>query len=318
MSYFCKVETIKQQILKEVYNKKSREILIEGIFDSIDNKYNIFYENNNEIYVGTNINNYLIKYHKLKLGNKPWLPCFDFEEITFEERFIIEDGKKVIYENSNFKKNINEKYKNYIKKEKTLEERKKDKLLKIKQESKRQEKRENYISSKKELFSSYLTEGKKFLCFDIEKYENNQSKILEIGYVFYDSSKDVYKNKNMIIKENIDLINGKHVPNHKYDFNYGETIVIEEKLAFEIINKLMDEADILVGHDIKNDFKVVPNKKDIPVFDTQKTINPSDFGFKGQLSLFRIAEGLHLYPEFLHNAGNDAYFTFQSALRIAA
>lgn len=164
-----------------------------------------------------------------------------------------------------------------------------------------------------------LNSNDRVLFFDIEAYERKQSEITEIGYLIV-QNKVIVEHKHLIIKENYKLRNGKYVPDHKEDFDFGESLTVPLETAIEIISDRINTATSIVGHGINNDFKYlgshIPNIKEVTK--TKKVINTSTgtFIFEDGLSMYSIKRSLDMFGQEyknLHNAGNDAYFNYEVA-----
>lgn len=329
MSYFLKLSEVKSIISNHKYSKEFLDILD----DEINFKNLIYYKDKNDIYIGTFISQNLKRGFIEKFNADPGkLPKFVPVEIQFNERFIIENGKEVNYDESKFKKDIDEKQKKFTKKvrirnsnfnysnltKEEIEEYKEKKRLKfIESENKKVEKRRINILKTLDELKNALNEDNIFFSFDCEWYEINKNYLTEIGYSMFNTKTNKYENKNIVISENIDKNNGQYVPNYKFDFQFGETLILKEEDALKHIRSLIEKSDYLIGHDIKNDmiyFEDIEKK----CFDTQKLFIPQDHGLNNKvIGLEKLAETLGLNPQYLHNAGNDAYFTLQSALKLA-
>jgi hypothetical protein len=310
-----------KQIQKEIYDKEKKKRIIKIVEELLNDKKEIFYRDEHNIkYIQTSMKGKIINTLKKMKENpkKYWFPKFEITQLDFYVKKVIEQGKEIEYDLSEKKKerDLKKNQEEYKKPILTKEEKEELKRKKIETIKKKKEKEELKRKKAKNDLKEVLKNKKNIFCFDIENYEKDRKKVLEIGYSYYIVEEDVYINKNILIEENIELENGEFVSNNKYNFDFGETEIKPYKEAIEEINKLMENSEIIVGHDIQNDFKIIPNIKNKKVFDTQKVVKPEELGYKGQLSLYKIASAYLLYPENLHNAGNDAYFTLQTALRM--
>jgi len=160
-----------------------------------------------------------------------------------------------------------------------------------------------------------LEADKTFFCIDTEEHEFSR-KLLEIGI-------SIYKNKEIntfhfIVKENYDLRNEKYVPDHKDDFLFGESEILSLDEIKNRIQELYLGVDFLVGHSVQNDrslLKKIKTNNFSYVFDTQilqKHLNQT----KKEISLINLCKSFDIETECLHNAGNDAYYTFLCLLKI--
>lgn len=150
-----------------------------------------------------------------------------------------------------------------------------------------------------------------FLILDIENNEKNQKELLEIGLLFY--SNGDYKIKHYIIKENIDKKNGIYVPDNKFNFDFGDSIIIEKNNAILEINKYLLLTNNFVGHGISNDVKLL--EKHGAIFSKSNLIDTAKISKKineknEQMSIKRILTNENIEFKNLHNAGNDCYYNF--------
>ncbi|KAJ3322172.1 hypothetical protein HDU76_013936, partial [Blyttiomyces sp. JEL0837] len=75
-----------------------------------------------------------------------------------------------------------------------------------------------------------------FVSVDVEAYEHDHDKILEIGWILYDPShSNVLITKHYVVSENKDVKNGRYVPDNRDKFGFGQT---ETKSLDEIIVEL--------------------------------------------------------------------------------
>ena len=100
----------------------------------------------------------------------------------------------------------------------------------------------NHFSKVSKAFNG--REQQDFLAFDIEAYEHNQSKILEIGYVVVRFTPprsraegslpkaEVISRVHLIIDENLHFKNKDRVPDNRYGFRFGlsETLKLEDAI----------------------------------------------------------------------------------------
>ena len=100
----------------------------------------------------------------------------------------------------------------------------------------------DHFSNVREAFNR--REQQDFLAFDIEAYEHNQSKILEIGYVVVRFTPprsraegnlpkaEVISRVHLIIEENLHFKNKDRVPDNRYGFRFGlsETLKLEDAI----------------------------------------------------------------------------------------
>lgn len=192
-----------------------------------------------------------------------------------------------------------------------------------------------------------LIESRNTICvsIDIEAYERQTNIVTEIGISIYDPRENYtslipkFRNYHLCCSESLNLKNGRYTPDHKYNYLLGETIVMPLIQCAEFIQNLLNyylipqtPHDItweraIVGHDVIGDIKwlnkmniVIPGYSDgqitsnIKILDTLKLFN-SFYGHKGS----GLGKALRLYKiphSFLHNAGNDAYYTLILLLKM--
>ncbi|KAJ3393013.1 hypothetical protein HDU84_002953 [Entophlyctis sp. JEL0112] len=109
-------------------------------------------------------------------------------------------------------------------------------------------------------------DGTVFVSLDIEAYERDQAKILEIGWTMYNprSTGSALIAKHFVCEENAGLANGKFVPNNRHQFRFGETEVESLDYIIDLLKVDMNidpSADgdayaqpaVLVGHSVSAD-----------------------------------------------------------------
>lgn len=177
------------------------------------------------------------------------------------------------------------------------------------------------------------TKRKVLFCLDVEAWERNTEMVTEIGIAVYDPRLQlnailpVIKTVHLIIKENEHRRNGRYVPEHSLNFNGGTTYVLPRKLAILLIESIFDQYALLfsnnecclVGHDIGGDLKWLSHlgltiRGQYSVLDTQ-TVFACSHGKQGA-SLKNALRAVNQPYAFLHNAGNDAYYTLLLALSL--
>lgn len=178
---------------------------------------------------------------------------------------------------------------------------------------------------------------------DIEAYEYDYEVVTEIGITIYDPRENLFsltptfRNFHICVSESFELRNGKFVPDFKDCYLLGESMVIPLQECINFLQSLINyymriktEEDrtwkrAFVGHNISGDLKWLKglgiklpddldydlnNNDRVKVVDTQ-TLFISLYGNRGS-SLGNILRILNIPHSYLHNAGNDAYFTLQS------
>lgn len=159
--------------------------------------------------------------------------------------------------------------------------------------------------------------NQKFICFDFEAYEKNQKILTELGISIYENQKII--SKHFIVKENLEYKNSKKLKDKKYNFNFGQSKVLDLKSILEILKEDLKNSDFVVGQSINNDFTYIskylqnqdyfPNDyiqmKDYNIIDTYELTflyKDSGMGLKKALELFKIPH------RNLHNGGNDSRY----------
>lgn len=170
-------------------------------------------------------------------------------------------------------------------------------------------------------------------CIDVEAWEKDPSKVTEIGIAIYDprfqelALTPNIKTLHLQISENLGLNNGKYVPNNRenflgmqsWNFNMAAAIDIVQGLIDRYFQEGQDYDCSLVGHDLKNDINWLQNiglhiPHDARELDTQ-TLYSYTHGRQGA-SLKNCLRSVNQPAAYLHNAGNDAYYTILLALKL--
>lgn len=171
-------------------------------------------------------------------------------------------------------------------------------------------------------------------CIDVEAWEVNPKIVTEIGISIYDPRGQTFNlvpyivQIHIIIKENQHLKNGRYVPEHSKNFNGGTTYIMGQQEAVDFTQDLIQyyffqpKTNIrtcLVGHDLKGDISWFKNlgikfPTQTNILDTQAIFSASH-GSKGN-SLKNALRASNLPYAFLHNAGNDSYYTLLLAMTL--
>ncbi|CCF57682.1 hypothetical protein KAFR_0D00350 [Kazachstania africana CBS 2517] len=180
---------------------------------------------------------------------------------------------------------------------------------------------------------------------DIEAFEMQNDIITEIGISIYDPRENldsvmpIFKNYHIVIKESLHIRNSKYICDYKDCYLLNESIVLTLKESINFIQNLIDfymipqtQEDLtwkrsIVGHNVKQDinwlldlgvkfptekinFDLTGNlMKNITVIDTEK-IHKLLYG-EIYSNLGKILKLYEIPHSFLHNAGNDAFFTLE-------
>ncbi|RLV92755.1 Good for full DBP5 activity protein [Spathaspora sp. JA1] len=171
-------------------------------------------------------------------------------------------------------------------------------------------------------------------CIDVEAWEIDSNVVTEIGIAVYDPRDQqmamipTFQQIHIRIKENINKVNGRFVPDHASNFNGGVSYIMTKYEAASFVQSLVDyyllrpKQDItsyLVGHDLQGDIKWlntlgVKFPLDLKTLDTVSLLAITQ-GKNGS-SLGNALKMVQLPHAFLHNAGNDAYYTLQLAMTL--
>lgn len=129
------------------------------------------------------------------------------------------------------------------------------------------------------------------------------------------------------------LIEGNHLQKSKYaierqqTFSFGKTKVVPESMIPEILTIALQNADVVVFHEKREDDEILKNygidleeNKNVQVMDTQWCYK-KHFMNQGQKmvgrSIEELLEGFKIQAKDLHNAGNDSYYTLQLLLKMS-
>lgn len=196
-----------------------------------------------------------------------------------------------------------------------------------------------------------------FMAIDYEWRENNNSRATEIGISIIDTrelkfvatSSDV--ERKALLQELIGRIRSKHYrtreslhwrnrycPGNPEGFVFGESKIINERFAAEIVNRVIQDPSsinkahifsqsiedtnrniIWVGHGFQNDLKLAKStgvkvSRCVGLVNTQ---NLPHLAANRTPRLAHLIEAEGLDTEHLHNAGNDAAYTLRAMLSIA-
>ncbi|KAL6451551.1 GFD2 Good for full DBP5 activity protein 2 [Candida maltosa Xu316] len=181
------------------------------------------------------------------------------------------------------------------------------------------------------LLKDYMTlvqSGRPLVAIDCESYEWKHNCITEIGIsILKNNSKTSIipeiETIHVVVNEYFNMRNSKYVPDKKDFFMGGTSHVLSETnarlLLQKVLNKYINQQDgILVGHQVSAELSYfssigVQYKPDVKILDTMKIQRISRFGGN---SLWATLKMLQIPYGYLHNAGNDAYFTLLAALSL--
>jgi len=148
--------------------------------------------------------------------------------------------------------------------------------------------------------------------FDLEFWENDMDKILEFGWSIIDY-KGKTKTTHLIVQENLKYENGIFSKNNRFARKDSQTVPL--KIALERFKEeFIESADIIIGHGLENDFKVLETnnyKLDIDYLDTAD-IGAAMMDKDDKVSLEGLLNYLKIEHENLHNAANDVEYLLKA------
>ena len=168
--------------------------------------------------------------------------------------------------------------------------------------------------------SQMVKQSTKLFCMDLEFCEKTRV-LTEVGVSLYYPKTKEMKTYHFLVSETLHKRNGRHVPDHKDNFQYGDSLTLPLELVEVAVRTLVEGSDYLVGHAFGNDSAFLSQCgyfQNTKVLDTQKYAH---YALKRQhlMNLGNVVrETMNEEPEFLHNGGNDAYYTLKSLLAMAA
>jgi len=320
MALLINVETFKDTLITKVKDKNTLILILESLNMYYDN-YGIFYYINDNKYITSDIHKYVHKILSQHNISKKIIPKIIQENVAITVRYIIENGKEIEYEKSEYLLNKINKYGKH--KPLSEEEKQERKRLRVitqkKSELHRKNNKSKSFARNIENFKNELLKEQNILAFDLEFWEKDTSQVLEIGFSFFNTNTRTFVNKNLVILDNLDKVNGQYVPNNKYNFLHGETLFLKEKEAWSVFYSYAQKSNLFLGQNLSSDMSYLnetyKNKKK---YDTLKMFNYYQYNYKHKVKLGTILSSLQIEYKFLHNAGNDAYYTIQAALKMAA
>lgn len=198
------------------------------------------------------------------------------------------------------------------------------------------------------IFSSATSLDPVFVCIDVEAFELDQSKITEFGIATFDSRELTgiapsslsellckIETRHFIIDENKRFVNKRHVKGCPDKFQFGSSHIVPSSKMKSILKQTFIMKDtsapnsdkqrcrniIFVGHELGGDINYM-RKFGFRLDDRPEVIGRLDsrviagaMGLPENLEKLQFALGGK--PEYLHNAGNDARYTLESAFLMA-
>lgn len=172
-------------------------------------------------------------------------------------------------------------------------------------------------------------------CVDLEAYERDTNIVTEIGITIYDPRENfdhsvlpLTRSFHFCIEEAYDLRNGRFVDDAKDNFIFDDSQILPLDEVVELVQNLIDKYLIphnraehswkraLVGHGISGDISWLESldirlPNNVQTLDTQKLFENM---YGRQSSLKRLLNLCRIPHSYLHNAGNDSYYTLQLLL----
>ncbi|RCK65405.1 hypothetical protein Cantr_01348 [Candida viswanathii] len=171
-----------------------------------------------------------------------------------------------------------------------------------------------------------INSGRPLIAMDCEAYEREHLTVTEIGIAVVEQHGNLVpdiKTYHIVVGEHIDKRNSKYVPDKKDNFMGGTSLVVNEedsrKFLQGLFQKYIEERDgVLVCHQVSSELKYFRKiglkfRSDIKTLDTMTLLQISRLSGHALWATLRLLGIPHAY---LHNAGNDAYFTLLAALAL--
>lgn len=187
--------------------------------------------------------------------------------------------------------------------------------------------KDSHVDSLKSAMKYVYLRQHPLVSFDVEAFERNPKIVTEIGVSIYDPAAlrgSIFPNIktiHLIIKENMKFTNGTFVADNKHNFMGGRSYVMPLTRVKDFLNRLFQDyiktkPGVLIGHGIEGDIKWlqlvnVEIDQNAPRVDTLKLHNISRSNAGNLLAALKM---MNIPQAYLHNAGNDAYYTLLLAL----
>ena len=148
--------------------------------------------------------------------------------------------------------------------------------------------------------------------FDLEFWEHNMDYILEFGWSIIDYKGET-KTIHLVVQENLNYENGQFSKNNRFARN--DTQIVPLKIAMKRFQEeFLDVVEIIVGHGLENDFRVLKtNGMDLELdyLDTAD-IGAAFMNEDHKVSLERLLDHLKIEHDDLHNAANDVEYILKA------
>lgn len=178
----------------------------------------------------------------------------------------------------------------------------------LKKQLEKDKKREKITSKFDEVVQNIKSrnDGFRYIgCFDLEFWEHDMNILLEFGWRIEDYHGEG-KTTHLIVQDNLNYKNGFYSKNNRFSRKDSKIVplsVAKQKFKEEFLDKI----DVLVGHGLCNDFKVLKlNGMDLNMnyYDTSD-IGAALMKKDDKISLEKMLNHLEIKHEDLHNAAND-------------
>jgi len=170
---------------------------------------------------------------------------------------------------------------------------------------------------------SAMAGDSKLLCVDIEAWERCNKFITEIGVSTATVSRGrlcSVRATHFIIKENARRRNGRFVADNRDNFIFGSSRWVSLSDAKRSLVQLLPSSTHVIGHALGGDLAWLSAKGVVvekPSFDTQAIAPALNGGVTEGLSLKKLCVShCDFSPTYLHNGGNDAFYTLLVFLRM--
>lgn len=193
------------------------------------------------------------------------------------------------------------------------------------------------FNSLKEAMNKVNSQKCSLFSVDIEAFERQTKLVTEIGISIYDPILNLNSinpnpiNLHIIIKyKNKLLLNGKFIQDHHDRYLCGNSIVMEKENAAKFIQILVNYYFIerpklgfetaIVGHSVSGDISWLKsmniNLPTNPLILDTFNIYSTSYKYSSGKNLGMILRRLNIPHSFLHNAGNDSFFTLMVLLKL--
>ena len=189
-----------------------------------------------------------------------------------------------------------------------------DKKL-LKKQLEKEKKRNKITSGFDEVVNKIKSneQGFRFIgCFDLEFWEHDMNILLEFGWRIEDYHGEG-KTTHLIVQDNLNYKNGFYSKNNRFSRKDSKIVPLSvAKQQFK--EEFLDKIDVLVGHGLCNDFKVLKSNGmdlDLKYYDTSD-IGAAMMKRDDKISLEKMLNHLQIKHDDLHNAANDVEFILKA------